>query len=127
MDRFDGTMSKSYRPSPYANRTSQFRKMIAQQLYNHGVYLSDEGVVLDEEPVQQGEILDRLKRREIEYPGTPEALFRLKCVWLVKGRHREKPQQLVELLIADFGESKPANRFIPLGRLDGDKWVSPLV
>src|ERR1051326_4979688 len=109
MAQFDGTSSRTHPPSQTANRRWQFRRFIAQELRKSRVDLSDEGVEFDVEPVQQWKIFDQLKHGEIPYPRSEAELARLESVWMVRGRHREKSEQLVELLIADYG--KAINRF----------------
>lgn len=125
MDRFDGTMSKVYPPSSRERLVVICKRFIAQELRKNGFEVGDEGVMLVEGPSEDRETYQRLKSGEIEYPTTAANLLaRLVGVWAVKGRHREKPDQLVELLVAEY---RTLQDLAPLGRLDGDRWVSPLV
>ena len=101
------------------------KRFVAQALRKNGFELSDEGVMLVGGPSEDRETYQLLKNEAIEYPNVNNTLRNLVGVWAVKGKHRDKPEQLVELLVGEY-KTLTAD-LVPLGRLDGGKWVSPLV
>ncbi len=98
------------------------KRIIAEELREHGHEVNENGVELDRMPIEETETLDLLKNGLLEYRAA-QRLERLAHVWSAKGKHREVPGVTVELLI---GEYDWFTRFERLGNREGLKWVSAI-